>query len=383
MIQVSAVGVLVADAGVDRAAGQVGGRQRGGGGHHQRDEHERHAAAVGAQQRGKHAQPAGAAALGPNRRQVGPEATHRPATSRPSLAAASTRGSGRPRSAISRYSGERSTSSSWRALGGDAPVLEHDHLVGQRDRGHAVRDHERGAALHHLGKRLLDRALGRGVHAGGGVVQDQHARRRQQRAGDGHALALAAGQGQAALADQRLVAVRKAGDHLGQAGPGRGLGHVLVRGVRSRVGDVVAQRGAEQERVVGHQGDLVAQRLQVHVADVDSVDRDLPLIDVVQAWDEHDQRGLARAGGADHGHRPAGGHVQVDLAEYLGVRAVVAERHPAHAHVPAAGRQGFRAGRGGQPRLAVQDLEHAVARRHGALCHAERHAQHAHRARRA
>ena len=235
-------GVLVADAGVDGAAGQVGGRQRGGRGHHQRDEHEDHAAAVGAQQRQRPCPAASrAAALGAHRRPVRSRA-HRPAASRPWSAAATSWGSGAPRWAIWRYRSDCSTSSLVAALGRDPAVLEHDHLVGQRDRGHAVGDHEGGAPLHDLAERLLDPALGGGVHAGGGVVQDQDARARQQRAGDGHALALAAGQRQAALADQRVVAVGQVGHHLGQAGAVGGLLDLLVGGVGAGVGDVLAQR---------------------------------------------------------------------------------------------------------------------------------------------
>ena len=136
---------------------------------------------------------------------------------------------------------------------------------------------------------------------------------------------------------------------------------------------------AEQEGVVGHERDLVAQRRQVHVAHVHAVDEHLALVDVVEARDQHDQRALARAGGAHHGHGAARGHVQVDVAQHLGA-VVVAERHAAHLDPAAAGRQRLGARGRGQLRLAVQDLEHAVARGHRALGHAQRHAEHAHRA---
>ena len=143
-------GVLVADAGVDGAAGQVGGRQRGGGGHHQRDEHQR----PPGRGRGAAARPAcPAAARGRARRAPWPsssarsQARHLAALRRRPRPAA---GRAARAAAISRYSGDCSTSSSWLPLGGDPPVLEHDHLVGQRDRGHAVGDHEGGASLHHL-----------------------------------------------------------------------------------------------------------------------------------------------------------------------------------------------------------------------------------------
>ena len=90
------------------------------------------------------------------------------------------------------------------AVGDHATVVEHHDLVGEGDRGQAVGDDEGGAPGHRLVERELDQALGRGVHGGGGVVEDQHARVREQRARDRQALALAAGERQAALADACL-----------------------------------------------------------------------------------------------------------------------------------------------------------------------------------
>ncbi len=46
-----------------------------------------------------------------------------------------------------------------------------------------------------------------GVHGGGAVVEDEHARVHQQRAGDGDALPLPAREANAALADDGVVAV--------------------------------------------------------------------------------------------------------------------------------------------------------------------------------
>ena len=79
---------------------------------------------------------------------------------------------------------------------------------------------------HDLAQRVLDLALGRGVDRRGGVVEDQDARVGQQRAGDRQALALAAGERQAALADAGVVAVGQALDELvglGAAGGGHDL----------------------------------------------------------------------------------------------------------------------------------------------------------------
>ena len=67
----------------------------------------------------------------------------------------------------------------------------------------------------------LDLALGGRVDRRGGVVEDQDARVGEDRAGDREALALAAGDGQAALADARVVAVREPLDEVVRLGAAR------------------------------------------------------------------------------------------------------------------------------------------------------------------
>ena len=85
------VHVLLLDALVDRAAGEVWRRQRGRGRDEERDEHQQHAPAIRAQQADQVAQAAGAIRI-----------PHRPATSRSGSSRVRNTWSGRPFSAISR-----------------------------------------------------------------------------------------------------------------------------------------------------------------------------------------------------------------------------------------------------------------------------------------
>lgn len=71
-------------------------------------------------------------------------------------------------------------------------ILQHHDLVRILDGRGAVRDDERGAALHQLVQRVLDFAFGVGVQRGCGLVQDKDARVLEEGAGDGDALALPA-----------------------------------------------------------------------------------------------------------------------------------------------------------------------------------------------
>ena len=87
----------------------------------------------------------------------------------------------------------------------------------------------------------------------------------QDRPRDGDALALAAGQRDAALADRRVVALRQLADEFG----GRGiLGRPLdlgVGGVGPAEADVVAHAHAEDRGVLRHQRDVAAKLRRIGV----------------------------------------------------------------------------------------------------------------------
>ena len=238
----------------------------------------------------------------------------------------------------------------------------------------------------------LDRRLGGRVDRGGGVVEDQDARVGEQGAGDRDPLALAAGEGQAALADPGLVAVRQVADEgVGLGAAGR-LFDLLEARLGPRVGDVLGDAGGEQEAVVGDEGDLAAQAADVDLAHVGAVDEHRALARVVEAGDQRHQAGLARARGADQGDRAARLDLEVDplqrVDRLFAVRPrararrpelVVGERDAAHLDPAAARGQRRRPGRALDPRLAVEDLEEAVAGGDRPLRHPHRDAEHPHR----
>ena len=153
---------------------------------------------------------------------------------------------------------------------------------------------------------------------------------------------------------------------------------LLAGGVRPPVGDVVVDRGAEQERVVGDDADLAAQRVELDLAHVDAVDQHLAAGDVVVAAEQGDERRLARAGGARQRDGRAAVDREVDVAQHRGAVLVV-ERDVAQLDAAVAGRQRRREVGRGDPRLAVEDLEQPHARRGRALAEAERDAERAHR----
>jgi len=91
-------------------------------------------------------------------------------------------------------------------------------------------------------------------------------------------------------------------------GPGdpRGGHDPLHVGIGHCHGDVFADRAAEEEAVLGHHADPVAQKQRVHVAQVDVVDGDDALLRVVEALDELGDGALARAAPAHDADHLAG-----------------------------------------------------------------------------
>ena len=102
--------------------------------------------------------------------------------------------------------------------------------------------------------------------------------------------------------------------------------------------DVVEDGAAEEERLLRHDGQLLAQRALRDVAHVVAVDEDLARLRVVEAGEQLDDCGLAGAGGADERDGPAGRDDQVDVVQH-GLVRVVAEGDVAELDLPVRVRQ--------------------------------------------
>ena len=253
-------------------------------------------------------------------------------------------------------------------------ATEHDDLLGVAQAGQAMRDHQQRAPGRQHRQGLLDGRLGLRVGRGGGFVQHQDGGIGQQRAGDGQALPLAAG--------QRLAAVQHGGVALGQLfdarvdlrGPRRGP-DLVEGGLGPRQAQVVQHAGAQQADFLENEGDLPVQGGGVHLAQVHTADADGAAADVGEARQQAGQRRLAGAGLAHQGGQRARRQHQVDAVQ--GQAAVGApQAHRIKAHFAALGLarpRRLRQGRGGQqfanaPRglAALDDGVAAVPqRRHG------------------
>ena len=246
----------------------------------------------------------------------------------------------------------------------DQPALvEQDRPLRERHRRGPVHDDEHGAALEDRAQRGLGGRLGVDVDRRQRVVEHEDPRPADDRPGQGEALPLSAGQGEALLAD---AGVEAPGEVEGEAGLGHleGAQHLRLGGVGLAHEQVLAHRGREQRRLLEGEPDVATEAVDREVAEVVAVEGDAPGGGVVEAGQERDQRGLAGAGGPDDRDHLAGRHVEVDVGEDGALAALVGERHPFEADVAAGLLEGERA-------RSILDrghgVEHLVEAHRGAL----------------
>ena len=264
----------------------------------------------------------------------------------------------------------------------DLAGVHHHDAVGALHRRQAVGDDEGGAVGHGGFQRGLHQALALGVQRAGGFIEQQQRRVLQHGAGDADALALAAGDAHAALAQKGLVALRQRGDEVVGVGGLGGGDDVGIRRIGPAVANVVQRVGREDGAVLRHDADAPAQAVQRRGGDVDAVELHLPGLHVVVAQQQLEHGALARAAGADQRHCFAGAHVQVEVLQRRDLRARrVVKGHAGHAQCRAAlhcrqrarlggvdhgrfGRQQFHqplGGAGGAQQVAVDLRQHRHA----------------------
>ena len=213
----------------------------------------------------------------------------------------------------------------------DLPLVHDQNLVRIHDRRQTMGNHERRASLRDAIEFGLDRLFGFRIECRSRFVEDQDGGILQQRTCDGHALFFAAREFQPAFADFGVVAVRQSDDQRMDMRRARGLFDFVAGRVRTAVQNVVVDGVVKQHGVLRNDRDRIAQRrlgVVAHIAQqaVGRLDRDASGIDVVEAVQQARERGLSRAGVADHGDGAAARHFEADPAQDVAAR-IVAEAH--------------------------------------------------------
>src|SRR5215211_3427166 len=146
--------------------------------------------------------------------------------------------------------------------GRDTAFVEDQDQVGVPYRGDPLGDDEDRAVLfaHEPVQSLLDRSLRLGVHGRGAVVQNKEPRVDKKRPRYGDPLPLPAGEPDAPLADNGLVAFREPPYELTGLGRFGRCDDLLVRRARFAEGHVIADGAGEEARLLQDYPDLGPER---------------------------------------------------------------------------------------------------------------------------
>ena len=142
------------------------------------------------------------------------------------------------------------------ALLNDLTVIDHKNLVGMAHSFQPVSNHNDRLVMGQLRDSLHQLLLVLRVHVGGGLVQNDDGRILHDGPGDGNALALAAGEGRAALADDGVKAVRQCHDKVIAARLLRSGLHLLHGGIGLSKADIVGNGVREQIDPLEHEGEI-------------------------------------------------------------------------------------------------------------------------------
>ena len=172
----------------------------------------------------------------------------------------------------------------------------------------------------------LDKAFAFGVEGAGGFVEQQDRRVLEDGAREGEALALAAGEAHATVADHGVVAARLGRDEVVGGGGFGGGDDVGFAGAEAAEGDVGADGVVEEGDFLADDGDGAAQAFDRDVAQVLAVDGNASVGRVEQARDEVHHGRFAGAGAADESDGLAAGDDDRDVADgFAAVGAFIGE----------------------------------------------------------
>ena len=191
------------------------------------------------------------------------------------------------------------------ALLDDLAVREHDDVVSVLDSRETVSDHKHSAYVHHLFKRILNKNLSLGVDVGSRLVKyhyrglvDYRTRKREE-------LTLTCREVVSSLSYYLVKTALKLVYKLVGVDVFAGLHYLGVVNSLKSEDDVGADSSREEKYVLKHLTEMAAQAGDLYLLDVDTVNKDLSLLNVVVAADEREDSGLSASRSSDERHRVA------------------------------------------------------------------------------
>src|SRR5690348_12158186 len=180
-----------------------------------------------------------------------------------------------------------------RALLAQAALMEHEDAVRVLNGAEAVSNHERGAPRQQSAQSFADLQFRFRVNARSGLIKNQEARIMGQSAREIDELALANRERRAAFVDAGGGAVRKRTNKFAQTNLFESALDCCVFDVLRAQANVGFNRTREQKRILQHDAELAPQVLQLEQANVLAIQKNLAALNVVEAGEQGNQRGLA------------------------------------------------------------------------------------------
>ena len=189
-----------------------------------------------------------------------------------------------------------------------------------------MRHHDARASLHKRGERVLHERFAFRIERARRLIEHEHRAIGQNGTRNGDALALAARQLHAALADLGFEALRQALDEFQRVRTRRRFANLIHAGAGLAIRDILGNAAMEQQRFLRHIGDLATQRLLRALGDVLPIKKNAPLLNVGQAQQKLRERGFTRAGKTYKADALACWYMQLEIVEHLRFRIAVAIR---------------------------------------------------------
>jgi len=158
-------------------------------------------------------------------------------------------------------------------------------------------DDQRRTTLHEAFEGFLNDGFVLGIDVREGFVEEENRCVLEQGAGDGDALALSAGETQAAFAHHRLIALGQGLDELMRIRRPRRRLDLILRGVWLAEAQIVRHRAVHEIGILHDHRDMAPQHLQGQAAEVMPAERDAPLLRVEKTQQKPDHGRFAGATG--------------------------------------------------------------------------------------
>src|SRR5215472_8830482 len=206
------------------------------------------------------------------------------------------------------------------------PIDRHD-AVGPAHGRQPVGDDYEGAAGGDAPHILLDDALAFVIERARRLVEYQNPRIGQQRPRNRYALALAARERGAALADDRVVCLRQLEDELVGSGELGGGDHPAHRNARIGQRNVLAHRAVEQNILLQDDPDLASQPGHVDHCEIDAVDQHATGVRRIEPLYQSRYRRFTRTRRPDDADHVSGRNVERHVGKYRRPVEPITERH--------------------------------------------------------